>query len=143
VVDQSVWKGEHMRTAALVFGITGGVFGILAGLLAMMVGGIGSAFEAEGSGSVAGLGFAAILLGVLGIVGGALSNRSPGKASLIQAIAGLFGFIAISLFWVLAGVLLLVGALLAFLGRGSQTTEPTGQYEAAADDRSHGPATNQ
>jgi hypothetical protein len=106
-----------MQTASLVLGITGGVFGILAGLLAMMVGGIGSAFEAEGAGSIAGLGFAAILLGVLGIIGGALSHRSPGKASLLQALAGVFGFIAVSLFWVLAGVLLLVGALIAFLAR--------------------------
>lgn len=108
-----------MRTASLVLGIVGGVFGILAGLLAMTVGGIGSAFEAEGSGSIVGLGFAAIMLGVLGIIGGALSNRSPGAASLLQAVAGVLGFIAISLFWVLAGVLLLAGALFAFLGRRS------------------------
>ena len=113
-----------MKTAALVLGIVGGVFGILAGLLAMLVGGIGSAFEAEGSGSVVGLGFAAILLGVLGIIGGALSNRSPGKAGIVQAIAGLAGFIAISLFWVLSGVLLLLGALMAFLGyRSTQRAE--------------------
>ena len=111
-----------MRTASLVLGITGGVFGILSGLLAMMIGGIGSAFAAEGSGSVVGLGFGAILLGVLGIIGGALSNRSPGKASLLQAIAGFLGFIAIWLFWTLAGVLLLIGALMAFLGRSPATS---------------------
>ena len=93
----------------------------------MMIGGIGSAFAAEGSGSVVWLGFAAILLGVLGIIGGALSNRSPGKASLLQALAGFFGFIAVSLFWVLAGVLLLIGALMAFLSRdrGSSVEQDT------------------
>jgi hypothetical protein len=124
-----------MKTASLVLGITGGVFGILSGLLAMMIGGIGSAFAAEGSGSVVWLGFAAILLGVLGIIGGALSNRSPGKASLLQAMAGFFGFIAVSLFWILAGVLLLIGALMAFLGRdrGSSTqvaASRTDQHES-------------
>jgi hypothetical protein len=113
-----------MRTAALVLGIVGGVFGILAGLLAMLVGGIGSAFDAEGSGMVAGLGFAAIMLGVLGIIGGALANRSPGASAILQAAAGLFGFIAVSLFWVLAGVLLLIGALMAFLGRHREAAQP-------------------
>lgn len=121
-----------MRTASLVLGITGGVFGILSGLLAMMIGGIGSAFAAEGSGSVVWLGFGAILLGVLGIIGGALSNRSPGKASLLQAIAGLFGFLAISLFWILAGVMLLLGALMAFLGRKGQGTPRQDENEPQA-----------
>lgn len=125
-----------MSTASLVLGIVGGVFGILAGLLAMMVGGIGSAFEAEGSGSVVGLGFAAIMLGVLGIIGGALSNRSPGTASILQIIAAIGGFIAVSLFWVLSGVLLIAGGVMAFLARrkradpGNTSTQPqTGPEE--------------
>lgn len=127
-------KGKGMSTAALVLGIVGGVFGILAGLLAMMVGGIGSAFDAEGSGSIVGLGFAAIMLGVLGIIGGALSNRNPKVASILQGIAGFLGFIAISLFWLLAGVLLLVGALLAFLSRNSSRTaiQQGNQLEASS-----------
>lgn len=123
-----------MGTASLVLGIVGGVFGILAGLLAMMVGGIGSAFEADGSGSIAGLGFAAIMLGVLGIIGGALSHRNPGKASLLQAIAGFFGFIAISLFWVLAGVLLLAGALMAFLSYRSSKSSDVGATPTGLND---------
>jgi hypothetical protein len=102
-----------MRTAALVLGIVGGVFGILAGLLAMLVGGIGSAFDAEGSGMVAGLGFAAIMLGVLGIIGGALANRRPGASAILQGAAGTLGFVAISLFWTIAGVLLIVGGVIS------------------------------
>ncbi len=122
-----------MSTASLVFGIVGGMFGILAGLLAMMVGGIGSAFDAEGSGSVVGLGFAAILLGVFGIVGGALSNRSPGAAGIVQAVVGVLGFVAISLFWVLAGVLLIAGAVFAFLSRRStKGTSHDDEYDPAA-----------
>lgn len=121
-----------MSTAALVFGIVGGVFGILAGLLAMLVGGVGSAFDADGSGSIVGLGFAAIMLGVLGIVGGALSNRSPGVSAILQCIAGLLGFIAVSLFWTLAGVLLLIGAVLALLSwrrsRSQRTNEEASEF---------------
>ena len=105
-----------MRTASLVFGIVGGVFGILAGLFAILVGGIGGAFEAKDSALVAGLGFAACLLGACGIVGGALAPRYPIVSGILQAGVGLMGFVAVSLFWVLAGVLLLVGAALAVLG---------------------------
>lgn len=104
-------------TAALVLGIVGGCFGILAGLLAMVVGGVGTAFEAEGSGTVTGLGFAAIFIAVVGIVGGALAKSKPVAAAILQAIACVAGFIAVSAFWLISGPLLLGGAILAFLGR--------------------------
>lgn len=105
-----------MRTASLVFGIIGGVTGILAGLFALVVGGLGAAFEANDSGLVLGLGLGACLLGVCGIVGGALAPRYPIISAILQAGVGLMGFIAVSLFWVLSGILLLVGAILATLG---------------------------
>jgi hypothetical protein len=66
-----------MRTASLVLGIIGGVFGIIAGLLAMTIGGAGAAFEAADSGTIVGLGFAAVFIGVVGIVGGALAPPLP------------------------------------------------------------------
>ncbi|MCM8748133.1 hypothetical protein NET02_03155 [Thermomicrobiaceae bacterium CFH 74404] len=106
-----------MRIAALILGIVGGVLGIVAGIFAMTVGGIGAAFAAEGAGTVTWLGFAAILLGVLGIAGGGVALRYPRASALMQLIAGLGGFIAVSLFWIPAGLCLLAGALLAFLGR--------------------------
>ncbi len=54
-----------MRTASLVLGIIGGVFGIIAGFLAMLFGGVGLAVEGEGAGTVVGLGFAAVFIGVV------------------------------------------------------------------------------
>jgi hypothetical protein len=83
----------------------------------MVVGGVGSAFEAEGSGTVTGLGLAAIFIAVVGIIGGALAKGKPTVASILQALTCVFGFIAVSLFWIISGPLFLVGALLAFLGR--------------------------
>lgn len=106
-----------MRTAALVLGIIGGVFGIIAGILAMLIGGAGAAFQADDSGTIVGLGFAAIFIGVLGIVGGAVALRYPKAAAIIQLISCVAGFIAVSLFWIFSGILLLIGAGLAFLGR--------------------------
>jgi hypothetical protein len=109
-----------MRTASLVLGIIGGVFGIIAGLLAMTIGGAGAAFEAADAGTIVGLGFAAVFIGIVGIVGGALAPRYPKAAAILQLVSGVLGFIAVSLFWIFSGILLLIGALMAFLGRKAQ-----------------------
>lgn len=106
-----------MRTASLVLGIIGGVFGIIAGFLAMFLGGVGLAIEGDGAGTVVGLGFAAIFIAIVAIVGGALAPRHPKAAAILQLFACVAGFIAISLFWIFSGILLLIGAGLAFLGR--------------------------
>jgi hypothetical protein len=106
-----------VRTASLVLGIIGGVFGIIAGLLAMLIGGAGAAFEAQDSGTIIGLGFAAVFIGVVGIVAGALTPRYPKAAAILQLFSGVAGFIAVSLFWIFSGILLLIGGALAFYGR--------------------------
>ena len=56
---------------------------------------------------------------------GALATRYPKASAVIRLNSGFLGFIAISLFWIFSGILLLVGALLAFLGRkaGSVTAD--------------------
>lgn len=105
-----------MRTASLVLGIIGGVFGIIAGLLAMTIGGAGVVFDAEDAGLIVGLGFAAVFIAVIGIVGGALALRYPLAAAILQLIAAVLGFVAIYLFWIFSGILLFIGALLAFIG---------------------------
>ncbi len=86
----------------------------------MLIGGAGAAFQADDSGTVIGLGFAAIFIGVLGIVGGAVAPRYPKAAAIIQLISCIAGFIAVSLFWIFSGILLLLGAGLAFFGRRAQ-----------------------
>jgi hypothetical protein len=106
-----------VRVASLVLGIVGGVIGVLAGLLVLLFGGIGAAFEADETGMILGSGFSAALLGVAGIVGGALAPRYPVVAAVVQALSGLLGFVAVSMFWLLSGPLLLIGALLAVPGR--------------------------
>jgi hypothetical protein len=106
-----------MRTASMVLGIIGGVFGIIAGLLALLLGGVGSAFDADDSGLIVGKGFRAVLIGVVGIVGGALAPRYPKVAAGLQLFSCVAGFIAVYLFWIFSGILLLIGAGLAFFGR--------------------------
>lgn len=106
-----------MRTASLVLGIVGGVFGIIAGFLALLFGGLGVATEQAEGGTIVGLGVAAIFISVVAIVGGALAPRYPKAAAILQLFACVAGFIAVSLFWIFSGILLLIGAGLAFFGR--------------------------
>jgi hypothetical protein len=87
----------------------------------MMIGGIGVAFEEEDAGIIGGLGFFAIIFGIIGVVGGALVNRNPKLAAILELAAGLLGFVAVSTFWIPAALCLLAGALLAFLGRKPST----------------------
>jgi hypothetical protein len=110
-----------MRTAALVLGLIGGIIGLFAGGFAIVVGGVGTAIQTDRAGTVVVLGFIALALAIVGIVGGALAQAKPRMAALLMLIAGIGGFIAVSVFWIVSGPLLLVGALLAFLGRTPKT----------------------
>jgi hypothetical protein len=105
-----------LRTASLVFGIVGGAAGILSGLFVIVFGGIGALFEANDSGVVLGMGLGACFLGVCGIVGGALAPRLPIVSAILQAGVGFMGLFVVAWFWVLAWLLLVVGAVLAALG---------------------------
>lgn len=101
------------RTAEMILGVIGGIFGIIAGVFAITVGGLGSAFGVSDAGLVAILGFGAILLGLLGLVGGAIVNKNNKVAGGLMLSTGILGFIAISAFWILAGILLIIGGILA------------------------------
>jgi hypothetical protein len=109
-----------VKVAGLLLGIIGGIIGLVASGFALGVGAIGSATGAQGSETVIGLGWAALGLSVVGIVGGALSLAKPRVAALLMLIAGIGGSIAISIAYVVAGPLLIIGAVLAFLGRAKK-----------------------
>lgn len=106
-----------MLTAAMVLGIIGGISGIVSGLLVLMFGGIGAAFEASGSASVAWWGYVAVFLAVMGVVGGALSKAKPVPGALLQILGAVLGFVAVYRAWLIAGPLLALGGVLALVGR--------------------------
>jgi len=109
-----------MRTASFVLGLVGGILGILAAILAMFIGGVGSAFEASDSDSIIGLGFSALLASVLGIVGAALVKGKPKVGSLLMFIAGIWGIISISAFYVVSGILLIIAAIIGLFIKNHQ-----------------------
>jgi hypothetical protein len=116
-----------VRGGALALGLVGGVIGLVAAGFALAVGGIGTALNSSATssgqtnfGMVTTGGWIALGSSVVGLVGAALALAKPRLASLVMLVAAIGGFVGISLFYVVAGPLLLVGALLAFLGRNAK-----------------------
>jgi hypothetical protein len=124
-----------MRAGGLVLGLIGGVIGLIAAGLALAVGGLGGAMDVADSGLVVTLGWIALGSSIVGIIGGALATAKPRLAALLMFIAAVCGFIGISLFYVVAGPLLLIGALLAFLGRNSKPRAFQAQPSISPDGR--------
>jgi hypothetical protein len=106
-----------MRIAALVVGIVGGVFGLLSVILVMVIGGIGSATEAEGASTIVGLSFSALFFCLLGFLGAGLAMARPLVGAIILLVAALGALVSMSLFAIIVSPLFLIAAILAFFGR--------------------------
>ncbi|EEM56591.1 MULTISPECIES: DUF4064 domain-containing protein [Bacillus cereus group] len=100
------------RTAEFVLGLIGGIFGIICAFIALLIGGMGAAFEAEGATTIIGLGWGAVGLSILGIVGSVMVRSKAKAGGIMMTVAAIGGFICISIFFLLPGVLLLIGGLM-------------------------------
>ncbi|MFB7121708.1 DUF4064 domain-containing protein [Bacillus tropicus] len=100
------------RTAEFVLGLIGGIFGILCAFIALFIGGLGSALEADGANTVIGLGWGAVGLSILGIVGSVMVRSKAKAGGIMMTVAAIGGFVCISLIYLLPGVLLLIGGLM-------------------------------
>ncbi|HET7467339.1 MAG TPA: hypothetical protein VFL29_11780 [Candidatus Dormibacteraeota bacterium] len=98
----------------LLGAIAAGEFGALIGLAA-------SLFTL--SAGIAGWkGWIALGASALGVAGAALAIRKPRVAAGLMLLAAIGGFVGISLFFVVAGVLFLTGGVLAYVGGSQDTT---------------------
>jgi hypothetical protein len=116
-----------MRTATFVLGLVGGIFGILFGIVALAAGGIGNALD-EGSGNqIVGLGVSAMAAATVAIICASIyfAGRRPGLMAAGLAIAGVWHVISISYFGIVGGLLILLAALFAFLGRKGFVQRPS------------------
>ena len=113
-------KKSRKRRSALILGIVGGVVGIITALVVDAVSQIGfdnpEDFTLRTS--------ATIGLGVLGILGGLLARSRPTVAVWLLAVAGVAGFAVAYEGWLIAAVLLILGAVMAYQGRPDQVTAP-------------------
>ena len=100
------------RTTEFILGLIGGIFGILSGITALLVGGAFGALGASDSGTIVGGGVAAIIVSIMGIVGGIIAKNKAKLGGILMIIASVIGFISIFVFYILPGVLLLIGGIM-------------------------------
>ena len=113
-----------MRLAALITGLVGAVAGFVGAIVALVAGGIAGALEVQEGATVAALGLAALLASVVGLVGASLSMTRPRAAAGLMVLSAVVGVFTISVAYALATVLLLIAAILAFLGRREADRRP-------------------
>ncbi len=110
------------RTAEFVLGLLGGIFGFISSGFALFVGGVGQAFKAEGYETVSGLGWAAVVFSILGIVAAAMVRNKPKLSGIIFLISGIGGIISVSAAYILPGVLLIIAGILSLIRREEKQT---------------------
>ncbi|QGQ46626.1 DUF4064 domain-containing protein [Metabacillus sediminilitoris] len=98
------------RTTEFVLGLIGGIFGLIGAVMAIFVGVLDEAFS--GSTEISGLGWSAVLLSILGIVGSVIVKRKPKLGGAFMTIAAIGGTISIFVFYILPGVLLFIGGIM-------------------------------
>lgn len=120
-----------MGKAGGIIGILAGVFGVIAAGITLFVGGIGSAFEADGAKTVVGLGWGGVLFSFLAIVFGAVAFARPRGAGIGLIIVSIAGAILGGTLVAICMVLSLIGGILAIIG-GKRTPLSTSAETAAA-----------
>jgi hypothetical protein len=118
-----------MRIAALVLGVLGAIGGFIGALIAFFFAGVVEVVD-EISGAEKGVGEEIAILGLVafaasvgGLVGGSIAIAKPKVAAVLMLVAAIVGVLSISVAFVPAAILLLIAALLAFLGRAEKKTE--------------------
>lgn len=107
-----------MQKAGGIVALVAGIFGVFAAGFTLFFGGVGAAFEAEGAGTIIGLGWGGVAFSFLTIVLGAVAigakGRVPGVLLILCAIAGaILGGGLVAVFMVLAAI----GGILAVVAK--------------------------
>ncbi|KAA5807905.1 hypothetical protein BFT35_01015 [Thermoanaerobacterium thermosaccharolyticum] len=115
-----------MKKAGGIISLIAGVISIFAAIATLLVGGVGSAFEAEGANTVIGLGWGGVVFSFLVVIFGAIAIGAKGKAAgillIISSILGaILGGTLVAIFMVLS----LVGGILVLIGNKKESEDST------------------
>jgi len=100
------------RTTEFVLGLIGGIIGLFSAMAVLLIGGIDAAFSSSGTSDLGGLGWSAMLFSVLGIIGSIVVKRKAKLGGTFMTIAAIAGIISVSMFYVIPGILLIIGGLM-------------------------------
>ena len=109
-----------MRVAAMVIGILGAVITFIIAILFVLLGGLGDALGIGGSGGVVIMGWLTLIASIVALVGAILSKNTPMAGAIMMAVSAIPGIIliiqaGIPILFILGSLLLIVGAVLAFV----------------------------
>lgn len=115
-----------MKKAGGIISLIAGVISIFAAIATLLVGGVGSAFEAEGANTVIGLGWGGVVFSFLVVIFGAIAIGAKSKAAgillIISSILGaILGGTLVAIFMVLS----LVGGILVLIGNKKESEDST------------------
>jgi hypothetical protein len=111
-----------MRGTALGLGIGGAVVGLVVWMFESLTGAIVTRFHGHAGAAISAYSWGTLAVAMVGLVGGGLAIAKPRVASGVLLIACFVGFLTVGRYWTLPAALLLVAALMAFLGRNAGRT---------------------
>jgi Protein of unknown function (DUF4064) len=98
------------RTTEMVLGLLGGIFGFFAAFAGLFFGAVDEAVS--GSQEISNLSAGAFVFSILAIIGAVLVKFKAKLGGWMMIVAGVGGIVSVSLFYVLPGLLLLIGGSL-------------------------------
>ena len=109
-----------MKITALILGIIGGIGGIAISVIIIVNGYLGIGLGASRFVVRAGVGWAALIVSLGGITGGALVMSRPTTGGILMLIGGIGGFVALTIDaltigYIFGGPLLIAGGVLALI----------------------------
>lgn len=105
------------RVGEMVLAIIGGIFGLISGIMGLAVGGAQKALGAGGT-NVAVNGTVAILFSILALVAAFYVSSKSRMAGWMLVVSAIGGIVAVSAFYILPGILLMIAGLMClFRGR--------------------------
>jgi uncharacterized protein YecT (DUF1311 family) len=112
-----------MNKAGGIISIIAGIFGVIAAITTLFVGGMGSAFDANGASQVIGFGWGGILFSFLVIVFGAMAFGKPKFSGYAIIVSSLFGAFLGGTFVAVCMALSIIGGILALFGKNDKTSK--------------------
>jgi hypothetical protein len=106
-----------MKKAGGIIAIIAGIFAVFAAGATLLIGGLGSAFDAEGANTIIGLGWGGVLFSFITIILGAVAIGVNSKfVGLLLVLSSLAGAILGGTFVAIFMALALVGGILVIFG---------------------------
>lgn len=115
-----------MKKAGGIISLIAGIISIFAAFATLFIGGVGSAFEANGSNTVIGLGWGGVIFSFLVVIFGAIAIGAKGKVpSILLIVSSILGAIMGGTFVAIFMALALVGGILTLIGSKKESSENT------------------